>query len=664
MGHAVEHLVSVEVGEDHLASFRRSPKMGIAELIWNALDADATEVVVEYELNDLGGIAAVTVRDNGIGMTQTDATFGFRNFGNSWKPKVKVTPGGRVLHGQLGRGRYTAYSIGAHPVWTSVAKEVSDDDVRREVTVTGDGSALRNVRISVDDQPTDKDHGTMVRIDQLTEQAERELLRESLGDDLIARFALYLEQYPEAAVFFRGKRLDGATVRDRTETFSIKLDGMEHEAMLSIIEWKVKVERRLYLCAENGSALSDIPLNVHAPGYRFTAYLRWRGFQDLGHNILLAEMDDGPVGLLITAAKDRIRDYFKERLADRQREQIKEWEDDGVYPDFGDGQTPASVAERQAFELVALTAAPVVNEGSPRSRKIALNLIKTALESGPTALQNVLLNVLELPEEKIEELQELLTRTTLARMIETSKRIADRLDFLAGLDALIFDKESRKQTLERRQLHRILANETWIFGEEWALTGNDDRLTQVLATHLHRLGEDVEMTAIEPVLREDGSDAIPDLVLSRTLQTSENKYEHLVVELKRPPHRLTSADIDQLRSYAVAVDEDERFQQPNARWTYVLIGNSTSSGVDSQRRQLGQPYGRVQITERFEIWVRTWAEVIGDAQHRHKFVQRSLDYTADHDSGVEYLRQKHSQFLPDVMFATDEAPLAGASTGI
>jgi hypothetical protein len=93
-----------------------------------------------------------------------------------------------------------------------------------------------------------------------------------------------------------------------------------------------------------------------------------------------------------------------------------------------------------------------------------------------------------------------------------------------------------------------------------------------------------------------------------------------------------------------------------------LIGNSTSSGVDSQRRQLGQPYGRAQITERFEIWVRTWAEVIGDAQHRHKFVQRSLDYTADHDSGIEYMRRKHSQFLPDVMFATDEAPLAGTFT--
>jgi hypothetical protein len=85
-----------------------------------------------------------------------------------------------------------------------------------------------------------------------------------------------------------------------------------------------------------------------------------------------------------------------------------------------------------------------------------------------------------------------------------------------------------------------------VFGEEWALTGDDDRLNEVLAAHLHLLG-DVDLASILPVLREDGSDAIPDLVLSRTIETAENKYEHLVVELKRPAHRLTPADIEQLR---------------------------------------------------------------------------------------------------------------------
>jgi hypothetical protein len=44
--------------------------------------------------------------------------------------------------------------------------------------------------------------------------------------------------------------------------------------------------------------------------------------------------------------------------------------------------------------------------------------------------------------------------------------------------------------------------------------------------------------------------------------------------------------------------------------------------------------------------VRTWSEVINDARHRLKFVERSLDYRANHDDGVEYLRSKHAQFLP------------------
>src|SRR5215475_5241742 len=153
----MDETIAVEVGEDHLAAFRRSPRVAIAELIWNGLDADATEVAVEYELNALDGVEVVTVRDNGLGMTPGDASFGFRNFGNSWKRKPpRTTPRGRTLHGKHGRGRYTAYSIGAHPVWASVA---DDDGVRRRLTVTGSSSALRNFRIVSEAQPTSEPTG-------------------------------------------------------------------------------------------------------------------------------------------------------------------------------------------------------------------------------------------------------------------------------------------------------------------------------------------------------------------------------------------------------------------------------------------------------------------------------------------------------------------------
>jgi hypothetical protein len=126
------------------------------------------------------------------------------------------------------------------------------------------------------------------------------------------------------------------------------------------------------------------------------------------------------------------------------------------------------------------------------------------------------------------------TRTPLTAIISASKTIADRLDFISGLDQILFDVEPKKQTLERRQLHRILAQETWLFGEESALTGDDERLTAVLKRHLAVLGEEVELTKGPPITREDGTIAIPDLVLSRQVKHHQNVLEHLVVELKRP----------------------------------------------------------------------------------------------------------------------------------
>jgi len=47
--------------------------------------------------------------------------------------------------------------------------------------------------------------------------------------------------------------------------------------------------------------------------------------------------------------------------------------------------------------------------------------------------------------------------------------------------------------------------------------------------------------------------------------------------------------------------------------------------------------------------VRNWPEVIGDARHRHKFVQQSLDYKTTHDADVEYLRRRQRQYLPNAM---------------
>jgi hypothetical protein len=70
----------------------------------------------------------------------------------------------------------------------------------------------------------------------------------------------------------------------------------------------------------------------------------------------------------------------------------------------------------------------------------------------------------------------------------------------------------------------------------------------------------------------------------------------------------------------------------------------------------------VQSSKKYRIVVRTWAEVIGDADHRLKFVQASLKYESNRDQGLVSMRDKYSEYLPqEALDAAAEADDAGSA---
>jgi tRNA uridine 5-carbamoylmethylation protein Kti12 len=129
--------------------------------------------------------------------------------------------------------------------------------------------------------------------------------------------------------------------------------------------------------------------------------------------------------------------------------------------------------ERKVFDLVAVNVAmtlPDFQEQDQRNKKFQLRILRQAIERSPEELQIILDEVLGLPQQKQEELAKLLKQTTLSQIISASNLVADRLNFLHGLETMLFDKELKETFKERSQLHRILAVNTWVFGEEFALT--------------------------------------------------------------------------------------------------------------------------------------------------------------------------------------------------
>jgi hypothetical protein len=111
---------NVSVGVDHIQAISRArkPLLGIAELIWNALDADATRVRVVITPNELKGVETVLVEDNGTGILPSELETAFGQLGDSWKRLANETKGlHRALHGKKGVGRYRAFALGDIVSW-------------------------------------------------------------------------------------------------------------------------------------------------------------------------------------------------------------------------------------------------------------------------------------------------------------------------------------------------------------------------------------------------------------------------------------------------------------------------------------------------------------------------------------------------------------------
>jgi len=45
----------------------------------------------------------------------------------------------------------------------------------------------------------------------------------------------------------------------------------------------------------------------------------------------------------------------------------------------------------------------------------------------------------------------------------------------------------------------------------------------------------------------------------------------------------------------------------------------------------------------------TWAQVIGDCRARLQFFKEKLEYSADRESGLDYLKRVHESLLPPVV---------------
>lgn len=650
--------LNVVAEDDFLQRLSSTPPIhALCELIWNALDADAINVEVKFHINDLGGIDIIEVIDDGVGMKHSKIKDFFGKLGGSWKSKINQTSGyKRQIHGQNGKGRYMVFSLCNSAHWSIVYTDSGDSSA---YTVIVEKPNISQALVEGESRVSARS-GVSVTLKGITASKNvSSLLSETAQQEVSKVFSRYLKNYRDVSIIYNGCTInpEEMIVTEREFDLAPVTDdsGTLHNVKLQVVEWGEKVKCQFYFCDEREVPLHWGDMDIRVRNFNVTGYVISTVFGELhksGRLEIVHMSDFFPP--MIEDALEKIRGMYREVAIQRSQTIVDEWKEKEVYPYEGDPETAVERIERDVFNVVASAvqeSSPDLDTASREHIAFNLRLMRSIIESNPNELSKILNEVLRLPRERQIVLAELLNEVTLTGIIEAASQVTERLKFIDALGEMLFNHSIQQQVKERSQLHKILEQNTWVFGEQYNLWASDKDLTNVLKVHIEKLGLDIDV--VEPVTKPDGKRGIVDLMLSRSQRGyNERELENLVIELKRPDHAIDRNDMNQIEDYAAAVDNDKRFHGVEGMlWHFWIIGDKRAEAV-RRRMEMGlDPRNKIFArSERITIGIKTWAEIINENKTRLEHIRRALDFDVEEERSMDYVRSKYGEILEGVTF--------------
>jgi hypothetical protein len=179
----------------------------------------------------------------------------------------------------------------------------------------------------------------------------------------------------------------------------------------------------------------------------------------------------------------------------------------------------------------------------------------------------------------------------------------------------------------------------------------------VLKAHRDKL--DPDLVIDDPVKVINKKRGIVDLMLSRAQRRHRhNDIEHLVIELKAPKVIIRSEHLTQIEGYALAVEEDPRFNRVQGlRWHFWVLSDEYNAQVNARIKNGPDPQRRlIQKGERVSIGVKTWGEILEENNARLQFIKEKLEHRVDEGHALAYLQERHREFLEGVLVEEHDEP--------
>ncbi|MEY4538254.1 MAG: hypothetical protein RLZZ306_11, partial [Bacteroidota bacterium] len=307
-------------------------------------------------------------------------------------------------------------------------------------------------------------------------------------------------------------------------------------------------------------------------------------------------------------------------------------ENDKYYP--YKEELPASKSQEILFKKVAylLEDEHRLIQKDDKIRNFLYPLLDKAIGNGN--IEYIFSKILKLSDDSIDKFHNLLERTDLESVVHFASKVAEKLEFLDFLHELTYGEIS-KHIKERSQLHKIVENELWLFGENYNGTPNlwsDKKIGNILneiRNDYFNYEPSEEDKNLIPVSGE-GLNDITDLFFFNEKVTDNNEREIMIVELKSPKCAISEKEINQINRYAFTIEENAGLPNDKVKYKLILISSNLTKYAKSQvksKRLLfpDNPFLFDRKTEKnIEVYVIEWAEIIEQNKRKLGYLSSQL----------------------------------------
>jgi hypothetical protein len=619
------------------------------ELLNNSIQASSKNIRIEIKYNDSltckSSIEKITIIDDGHGVSKNNFKNTILEIGTNVKEK-----------GQ-GIGRFSSFQIGELMKIDTLAFDEKENKFSRVLfgidTTDLKDISLENVDLKVDyDYLDGKNHNSYYKVE--IENLHHNIQTKPLNKNKITSNFLennigqsLFENYPyeifnnTVSFFVNGNKLEKENFvlekpSIKTITYTDK-KGTNHLINFYFYNIKSNLKKvKVFFQTDNAGVKSVAHEYTYSSDWYTPDLGTWFIYVDsdffdldLFRNLDLETLGEEEIKKLKNEIKDTINEFFKNRNQKFDKF-ISNLENDKFYP--YKERKPASTSQEVVFKKIAYLLEDehhLIKEDN-KIRNFLYPLLDKAISDGN--IEYLFSKILKLSDESLLKFNSLLQKTDLEDVIQFASQVSEKLEFLNFLHELTYGEIS-KVLKERSQLHKIIENELWVFGENYNGTPHlwsDKKIGNIL-NQLHDTYLSYEPTKEdENLIEENNLDDITDLFFYNEKITDSDEREIMVVELKSPKCAIGLKEINQIDRYAFTLEQHSALPAEKVKYKLILISSKLNAYAKSKVKSQREIYKEIpflfdkKTDKNIEVYVMTWSEIIELNKRKLGYLHKQL----------------------------------------